>query len=124
MWNIEPNYGATALSGQQAKITLSACIDIEPFNDVFESHSPLEELVEEPFYAHVGIYAYRKEALAQMASLPASRLELRESLEQLRALENGIPIYAIVRDVETIGVDHPSQVAIVEELMNKKVGKG
>jgi len=75
------------------------------------------------FYAHVGIYAYRRQALFRLASLSRSDLEVRESLEQLRALENGLEIYAVERDICSVGVDHPSKIPIVEELLAKKRGK-
>jgi len=47
---------------------------------------------EGPLYWHIGVYAYRREALAQFVDLPPSPLELREKLEQLRALEAGMRI--------------------------------
>lgn len=51
---------------------------------------------EGPFYHHIGIYAYRREALQKFVNLPPSPLEKRERLEQLRALENGFSIAAII----------------------------
>jgi 3-deoxy-manno-octulosonate cytidylyltransferase (CMP-KDO synthetase) len=78
-----------------------------------------EDLARLPFYAHLGLYAYRREALLAFTSLPESELERRESLEQMRALENGMDIHAIVRDVVTIGVDLPSHIALVEEELRK-----
>ncbi|HEV2279536.1 MAG TPA: 3-deoxy-manno-octulosonate cytidylyltransferase [Acidobacteriaceae bacterium] len=54
---------------------------------------------------HLGIYAYRKAALAQFASLPPSWLEILERLEQLRLLDNGIDIYVASAPADTIGVD-------------------
>jgi 3-deoxy-manno-octulosonate cytidylyltransferase (CMP-KDO synthetase) len=60
-----------------------------------------------PLYHHIGLYAYRREALERFVSLPPSVLERRESLEQLRALEAGMRIDAeIVRSVP-LGVDTP-----------------
>jgi len=59
------------------------------------------------FYKHIGIYGYRKSSLLRMAELPASPLELAESLEQLRALEHGMRIKVIETDYESIGVDTP-----------------
>jgi len=82
------------------------------------------DLGEVKFHAHVGMYAFRKEALLRFISMPASDLEKRESLEQLRALENGMAVYAIVREVDSVGVDHPSQIALVEELMKRNVNRG
>ncbi len=76
-----------------------------------------EELEEIPYLAHVGMYAYRKEVLLALASLPPSDLERRESLEQLRALENGIGIHALVRRVRIASVDLPEHIPLVEDLM-------
>lgn len=59
-----------------------------------------------PFYHHVGVYAYKFEALEKFVSLEASSLEKSERLEQLRALENGMSIHAVLCDVDTpISVD-------------------
>jgi 3-deoxy-manno-octulosonate cytidylyltransferase (CMP-KDO synthetase) len=57
------------------------------------------------YFKHLGIYAYRKAALDQFVTLPESSLELAERLEQLRFLENGIPIYAAETPHDSIGVD-------------------
>ncbi len=61
-----------------------------------------------PFLHHIGIYAYRREALARFVSLPASPLEKRERLEQLRALEAGMRISVSVVDSVPLGVDTPA----------------
>lgn len=70
-----------------------------------------------PFRKHLGIYGYRREVLLQIVGFPVSPLETAEKLEQLRALENGIPIAVAPVDHESIGVDHPSDVARVEALL-------
>ena len=57
------------------------------------------------YWKHLGLYAYRKEALARFASLPPGQLEQVERLEQLRLLENGIDIYVNESPHDTIGVD-------------------
>jgi 3-deoxy-manno-octulosonate cytidylyltransferase (CMP-KDO synthetase) len=56
-------------------------------------------------YHHIGIYAYRRAALEKFVSLPPSPLEQREKLEQLRALEAGMNIFASVVDTVPLGVD-------------------
>jgi 3-deoxy-manno-octulosonate cytidylyltransferase (CMP-KDO synthetase) len=61
-----------------------------------------------PLYHHIGLYTYRREALAKFVSLPASTLEKRESLEQLRALEYGMRIDAEIIDTIPLGVDTPA----------------
>ncbi len=61
-----------------------------------------------PLYHHIGIYAYRRNALERFVSLPPSHLEKREKLEQLRALENGMRIEVAIVDTVPLGVDTPA----------------
>jgi 3-deoxy-manno-octulosonate cytidylyltransferase (CMP-KDO synthetase) len=61
-----------------------------------------------PVWKHVGIYAYRREALERFCLAPPSPLERREKLEQLRALELGLSIWAAVVDETPISVDTPA----------------
>lgn len=60
-----------------------------------------------PLYHHIGLYAYRRDALQRFVSLPQGVLERREKLEQLRALENGMRIDAALVDTVPLGVDTP-----------------
>jgi 3-deoxy-manno-octulosonate cytidylyltransferase (CMP-KDO synthetase) len=60
-----------------------------------------------PLYHHIGIYAYRREALERFVSLPPGILERRERLEQLRALEDGMRIDIALVDAAPLGVDTP-----------------
>jgi len=60
-----------------------------------------------PYLKHIGLYAYRSEVLAEITKLPQSSLELAESLEQLRWLQNGYKIKVGLTDIETIGIDTP-----------------
>ncbi len=62
---------------------------------------------EGPLYHHVGVYAFRRAALARFVALPRSPLEARESLEQLRALEAGMRIDVTIVDRPIFGVDTP-----------------
>ena len=57
------------------------------------------------FYGHLGIYGYKRDALLKMTELPQSMLELSESLEQLRALQNGMRIKTSVVDFIPVGID-------------------
>ena len=66
-----------------------------------------EWLSSHTFYKHIGLYAYRAEVLRAITRLPQSSLELAESLEQLRWLENGYRIKVGVTERETIGIDTP-----------------
>ena len=59
------------------------------------------------FYKHIGLYAYRAQVLKEITQLPQSALELAESLEQLRWLENGYKIKVGITEQETIGIDTP-----------------
>ena len=61
-----------------------------------------------PLYHHIGLYAYRREALARFVGLPRAPLESRERLEQLRALEAGMRIDAALVDTVPLGVDTPA----------------
>lgn len=72
---------------------------------------------------HLGIYAYRKEALERFATLPPSSLERVERLEQLRLLENGIDIHVAPAPYETIGVDTEADLERVEEILSQKKGE-
>ena len=60
-----------------------------------------------PLYHHIGLYAYRRTALERFVKLPPSPLELRERLEQLRALEAGMRIDVAIVDTVPLGVDTP-----------------
>jgi 3-deoxy-manno-octulosonate cytidylyltransferase (CMP-KDO synthetase) len=60
-----------------------------------------------PLYHHIGLYAFRRAALARFVKLPASKLELRERLEQLRALEAGMRIDVALTDAIPMSVDTP-----------------
>lgn len=59
------------------------------------------------YYKHIGMYAYRSDVLSEITALPPSRLELAESLEQLRWLENGYSIQVAVTELDTVGIDTP-----------------
>ncbi|HXQ46084.1 MAG TPA: 3-deoxy-manno-octulosonate cytidylyltransferase [Caulobacteraceae bacterium] len=67
---------------------------------------------EGPVWRHIGVYAYRREALDRFAAAPPSPLEKREKLEQLRALELGLTIWAVVADAMPIEVNTPAELAI------------
>ncbi len=71
------------------------------WDDALLSHQPPY------FYQHVGLYAYRREFLLQLAQMPQSELEKIEGLEQLRVLEAGYPILVGVVDEPTFGIDTP-----------------
>jgi 3-deoxy-manno-octulosonate cytidylyltransferase (CMP-KDO synthetase) len=72
---------------------------------------------EGPLYHHVGLYAYRRAALARFVSLPPSPLEIREKLEQLRALEAGMRIDVTLIAGVPLGVDTPADLARARALI-------
>ncbi len=67
-----------------------------------------------PFLKHIGLYGYRREVLMQITNLPPSPLEVAESLEQLRWLQNGYKVKVALTDIETIGIDTPEDLARAE----------
>jgi 3-deoxy-manno-octulosonate cytidylyltransferase (CMP-KDO synthetase) len=69
-----------------------------------------------PHYHHIGLYAYRRGALARFVTLSPAPLEQRERLEQLRALENGMRIDAAVVDTVPLGVDTPEDLARIRRM--------
>jgi 3-deoxy-manno-octulosonate cytidylyltransferase (CMP-KDO synthetase) len=72
-----------------------------------------------PFLKHLGIYGYRRETLLRLVRFPVSPLERAERLEQLRALENGIPIAVVTVDYDGAGVDVPEDVGRVERFLTQ-----
>lgn len=71
------------------------------------------------FHTHVGIYAYRAEVLDKVAQLPQSPLEVAESLEQLRWLQNGYTIRVAQTDCQTIGIDTPADLDAAERYLDE-----
>lgn len=73
-----------------------------------------------PLYHHIGIYAYTRAALERFVSLPPSPLELREKLEQLRALEAGMRINVGLVDTVPLGVDTPADLERARQLLSSR----
>lgn len=72
------------------------------------------------FFQHIGLYGYLKGALESFVKLPKSNLEKAEKLEQLRFLDNGIPIRVIRSEYPSYGVDVPSDVGKIEEMLKQR----
>lgn len=72
---------------------------------------------EGPLYHHIGLYVYRREALARFVGLPPSALEQREKLEQLRALEAGMRIDVALVESVPLGVDTPEDLETARQLL-------
>ena len=79
---------------------------------------------EGPLYHHIGIYAYRRAALERFVTLKPSPLEMREKLEQLRALEDGMRIDVAIVDTVPLGVDTPADLERAREAAAKQAGQG
>ncbi len=76
-----------------------------------------------PLYKHIGVYAYRREALARYIELEPTPLEQLEQLEQLRALENGLPIHVVKVSLDgrtMASVDHPHDIQEVLEIIARE----
>jgi 3-deoxy-manno-octulosonate cytidylyltransferase (CMP-KDO synthetase) len=71
------------------------------------------------YFKHLGLYAYRKAALDRFVSLPESSLEKNERLEQLRFLENGIPIYCAETPYDSVGVDTEEDLQRAIEILTR-----
>jgi 3-deoxy-manno-octulosonate cytidylyltransferase (CMP-KDO synthetase) len=80
---------------------------------------PYNRGIATPPRKHLGLYAYRKAALARFAALPPSPLEMTERLEQLRLLENGINIYVEHTTFTTIGVDTEADLLAAEKALQQ-----
>jgi len=73
------------------------------------------------YYKHLGLYAHTKKALDMFVRWPESSLERVERLEQLRFLENGVPIYVAETPFDTVGVDTEEDLRRVEEILKKNL---
>lgn len=71
------------------------------------------------YLKHIGLYAYRREVLAEVTKLPQSSLEIAESLEQLRWLQNGYKIKVGLTTVETVGIDTPADLLQAEKFLQQ-----
>lgn len=76
------------------------------------------------FYKHIGLYAYRSHVLREITQLPQSPLELAESLEQLRWIENGYSISTKVTETENMAVDTPADLKQIEDMLNNSGKNG
>jgi 3-deoxy-manno-octulosonate cytidylyltransferase (CMP-KDO synthetase) len=73
-----------------------------------------DQIADYSWFQHIGVYSYKPEALLSFVDLPVSNFENLEKLEQLRALENGLSIGAILTNQQLIGVDSPEDIKRVE----------
>ncbi len=78
---------------------------------------------EKSYYGHIGLYAFRMEALEKFVSLPPSPLERLEKLEQLRLLENNIPIHVEITRFQSIGVDRPEDIPRASRMLAEMISQ-
>jgi len=94
---------------------------------LYFSRSPIpfqRNATDPDIYGHIGIYAFRMPILKKFVALDQGRLEVTERLEQLRLLENDIPIHIVETEHQCIGVDRPEDIETVTNiLMQKREGK-
>ncbi len=84
------------------------CVFDNNFNALYFSRCPIpyeRNRDKSPYYAHIGIYGYKKESLIKMTNLTQTNLEQQESLEQLRALQNGMKIKVAIVELNPTGID-------------------
>lgn len=102
---------ATLLDPSKVKVVLNARMQALYFSrqaiPFVRSSEPLVWTTQHTFYKHLGLYAYKPETLQTICSLAPSALEIAESLEQLRWLENGFSIDVAITDIETPSIDTP-----------------
>ena len=91
-------------------------------NSLLFSRSPIpyhrDQEITPVYYEHIGVYAFRKEALMQFTQWPATPLEAAEKIECLRYLEHGIPLRMIETSEETIKIDVPADLSKAEDFLN------
>ncbi|HKO82430.1 MAG TPA: 3-deoxy-manno-octulosonate cytidylyltransferase [Chitinophagaceae bacterium] len=73
--------------------------------------------IDVPYFLHVGVYGFRKEALLKFTKWPAAKLEQVEKLEQLRYLENGVPIRMALVEFKSVAIDTPEDLETAEKLL-------
>ena len=73
--------------------------------------------ISSPYFRHIGVYAYRKEALLSFVQWPVGTLENIEKLEQLRYLENGVRIRMVITPFEAVGIDTPDDLEKAREFL-------
>lgn len=103
----DPNYVKVVLDVAQNAIYFSRC----PIPYLRDKESTVS------YYEHIGVYAFRKEALMKFTRLPLSPLEIAEKIECLRFLENGIPMRMVITNYMGVEIDTPDDIIKAEAFM-------
>ncbi len=110
-FSIDDDFESVLFNPNSPKVVLNAKHEAIYFSRSvipYYRNAPYQEWLKmQTYYKHIGLYAYRADVLKQITALPQSSLELAESLEQLRWIENGYRIRVAISEVETIGIDTP-----------------
>lgn len=95
-------------------------------NALYFSHAPIpwvrdsDDAVTARHWKHIGIYAFRRDVLLEIPTLPPGELERLEKLEQLRWLENGFRIRVVETDYDAVSVDVPADIERVEKILRER----
>jgi len=108
-----------ALSPNQVKVVTAANGDALYFSRALIPHVRDREIGRQAYLGHIGLYAFRMRALSRFVALPPSRLEELEKLEQLRLVENGIPIRVVRVERHSPGVDTPEDLQRVIRILSE-----
>jgi 3-deoxy-manno-octulosonate cytidylyltransferase (CMP-KDO synthetase) len=98
------------------------CVFNSKYKALYFSRSPIPYSNNKTtkYYKHIGIYAYRNNTLLQIKNLSPTPLEITESLEQLRWLENDLPIHISITEHESIGIDSPEDLKVFVKKLDKE----
>ena len=117
---VTPAYYSHSYEDYLSRHVVKVVVD-QDFRALYFSRSPIPFMEKgnfTGFYHHIGMYGYLKESLKSFINLPASPLETREKLEQLRFLESGIDIKVIQSQYQSVGVDVPEDVEKIERILD------
>jgi 3-deoxy-manno-octulosonate cytidylyltransferase (CMP-KDO synthetase) len=112
---INPNNPKVVINNQNEAMYFSR--SVIPYNRGVETEKWISN---HDYLKHVGIYGYRADVLKELTQLEQTPLEIAESLEQLRWLENGYHIKVGITSVETVGIDTPEDLERVKEILLKQ----
>lgn len=110
-----PNTPKVVINQQQEAIYFSR--SVVPY---LRGVKPDQWLLNQTFYKHIGIYAYRADILAQITKMDQTPLEKAESLEQLRWIEHGLHIKVAITEADNVSIDTPEDLALLVEQLTPK----
>jgi 3-deoxy-D-manno-octulosonate cytidylyltransferase len=112
------------ISKDPERIANPNCVKVAVNKNMYSllfSRSPIpyhrDQSISPVYYEHIGVYAFRKQTLLDFTQWTMSPLEAIEKLEQLRYLENGVPLKMVVVDFEGVGIDTPDDLERAEKML-------